>query len=468
MAHILIALLLQQVDTAVRIAEPHYFFVGNKAKHTMNNKATSLGTLSRLRDKNIFKILSFLHCRDLLECGAASWSLFVACNAEELWRALVLLDYVDENKVAQFCFKGSWKATYRSPTDDRGWHDLEPPFPLTSSSSINCWSRNRNCALMPPSYASFEVRESFLYYNVKGMNLFQLPMNLVGIDRRGPMSRSEFVELYEKPNRPVLITGVMDKWPAMTRWRLSTLVGNHPEMLLKTNSRSTNGKRFRMRLRDFISYCDRWNGEKPLYIFDKKVIQNIDLSGDYTVPDLFSEDLFELMEEDDRPDYKWILIGPNGSGSPFHTDPHDTSAWNGVVEGCKRVSFYPPEVVPPGVDEDLIHSEYYASEDTMEWYRSVYPTLPTSRLPMECLVHPGEMLFIPSGWWHQVQNIGHTVAVTQNFCSLITFPRVASHMNAHAGKNVRKDFKIALSESEEFHHLSAEIVVNKKHTRCSK
>jgi hypothetical protein len=224
-----------------------------------------------------------------------------------------------------------------------------------------------------------------------------------------------------------------------------------------------------MRSYDFLAYCAGCNGEKPLYIFDKKVlVAHPELLEDYTVPDYFSEDLFELMDEDERPDYRWLLLGPNGSGSPFHTDPHNSSAWNAVIEGCKRVSFYPPHVIPPGVDEELIHTEYYASEDCMDWYRNIYPKLRPEERPAEVLVQRGEVLFIPSGWWHQVMNIGHTIAVTQNFCSTVTFPRVAEDMNAHAGRSVKKDFKIALVESQEYQHLGSFITVNNKKKKKTK
>ena len=47
--------------------------------------------------------------------------------------------------------------------------------------------------------------------------------------------------------------------------------------------------------------------------------------------------------------------------------------------------------------------------------------------PMECVVGPGEVLFVPHGWWHCVINIpeegeteddaGITIAITQNYVS---------------------------------------------------
>ena len=84
---------------------------------------------------------------------------------------------------------------------------------------------------------------------------------------------------------------------------------------------------------------------------------------DYGVPRIFPEDFFAVLGDDrfdryellvifrmtlpklinknqtskqnDRPDFMWLVIGPERSGSPFHIDPYKTSAWNAVLEGRK-------------------------------------------------------------------------------------------------------------------------------------
>lgn len=42
--------------------------------------------------------------------------------------------------------------------------------------------------------------------------------------------------------------------------------------------------------------------------------------------------------------------------------------------------------------------------------------LPRNR-PWECVVEPGEIIFIPHGWWHMALNTELTIAVTHNFVS---------------------------------------------------
>lgn len=280
------------------------------------------------------------------------------------------------------------------------------------------------------------------------------------VDRRYRLSTADFHAEYESTNTPVVLTGCIDNWPARRKWRAAQFCAHYGDIPLKANGRSTDGRRFRMPARDFFAYAHSANGEKPLYVFDKKVLESVpELRQDYQTLPYFAEDFFDFMTAADRPDYRWLLIGPDGSGTPFHTDPHATSAWNAVLEGVKRVTLYPPTVTPPGVEEELIHTDYYASEPYMVSYRQTLPARATQSLPssaasspsppvpprpVEALVFPGDVIFIPSGWWHAVINIGLTVAVTQNVCSRYTFPLVAADMNAYAARSVRRDFRRAL------------------------
>lgn len=78
--------------------------------------------------------------------------------------------------------------------------------------------------------------------------------------------------------------------------------------------------------------------ESPLYLGDSAFAEKMDLKigqhGHYWAPDCFGEDLFSVLG-DDRPDSRWVLIGPKGSGSTFHLDPNATRLV--CRQSCKKL-----------------------------------------------------------------------------------------------------------------------------------
>lgn len=66
--------------------------------------------------------------------------------------------------------------------------------------------------------------------------------------------------------------------------------------------------------------------------------------------------------------------------------------------------------------------------DGAAWFRSVWPRTqqpgwPAAQ-PLNAVQRPGEVIFVPAGWWHAVLNLDLCVAVTHNFCSSSNFPDV--------------------------------------------
>ena len=49
------------------------------------------------------------------------------------------------------------------------------------------------------------------------------------------------------------------------------------------------------------------------------------------------------------------------------------------------------------------------------WFLEVYPSLPASLGIIEAVQRPGEVIFVPKGWWHCVLNLDFSIALTQNF-----------------------------------------------------
>jgi len=60
--------------------------------------------------------------------------------------------------------------------------------------------------------------------------------------------------------------------------------------------------------------------DQPLYLFDKRFGDAApELLEAYEPPRWFADDLFAFLEE--RPDWRWLIVGGARSGSAWHRDP---------------------------------------------------------------------------------------------------------------------------------------------------
>ena len=60
------------------------------------------------------------------------------------------------------------------------------------------------------------------------------------------------------------------------------------------------------------------------------------------------------------------------------------------------------------------------------WPRTQQPAWPTHR-PLNAVQKPGDVIFVPAGWWHAVLNLDLTVAVTHNYAAASNFDAVWRH-----------------------------------------
>ena len=162
--------------------------------------------------------------------------------------------------------------------------------------------------------------------------------------------------------------------------------------------------------------------ESPLYLFDRSFVSKMALdvsypNGSYWAPTCFSTDLFSVLGPQ-RPDHRWLIMGPARSGSTFHLDPNGTSAWNAVVRGAKYWIMFPSRPrssAPPGVFVSDDQSEVTSPLSIAEWLLGFHAEARKTPGCMEGICEEGEVLHVPSGWWHLVVNLRECIAVTQNF-----------------------------------------------------
>ncbi|XP_077220893.1 2-oxoglutarate (2OG) and Fe(II)-dependent oxygenase superfamily protein isoform X2 [Tasmannia lanceolata] len=208
------------------------------------------------------------------------------------------------------------------------------------------------------------------------------------------LSYEQFVERYLKKNQPILLTGLMDGWKA----------------------------------------CDDWvneNGEPNLHFFsahfgDSKV-QEYPTYVPYTTPTFFLDDWLNLyldshhMHSDPNlhnekaeincSDYRFVYMGAKGTWTPLHADVFRSYSWSANVCGKKQWHFLSPSQWHLLFDRNMKSSVYDIFDDVSE---TQFPGFKKA-IWLECTQEQNEIIFVPSGWYHQVHNQEDTISINHNW-----------------------------------------------------
>uniref|UniRef100_A0A0D6R3N9 JmjC domain-containing protein n=1 Tax=Araucaria cunninghamii TaxID=56994 RepID=A0A0D6R3N9_ARACU len=351
---------------------------------SFNARDVGLGTLTLFKDETLVEIFGLLDAKDLGRLALVSKAMYVFSNQDSLWRALVL-----DHLKGTFTFQGFWKSTYIAAHWPNTFEALGVPFKVSN-------------------FYSDYLFQSWLCANLE---MKQEWLEVDNIERREKLPLQEFIDSFEEPNKPVLIRDGLANWAALNKWDREYLCEMAGDVEFAVGP-------VEMKLRDYFVYADSVKEERPLYLFDPKFGEKVPtLAEDYEIPIYFREDLFSLLGKE-RPDYRWLILGPARSGSSFHIDPNSTSAWNAVIKGSKKWILFPPDVVPPGVHPSPDGAEVASPVSIIEWFMNFYgETKHWKKRPTECICRAGEVIFVPNGWWHLVINLEDSIAITQNYVS---------------------------------------------------
>ncbi|KAJ3350717.1 hypothetical protein HDU83_009445 [Entophlyctis luteolus] len=373
--------------------------------HLYADRRRGLGLLAALDDALLVAFLADPRLlpdhRSVLRLAQCSRAAYIFCSFDDIWRSRCIARF---NGTFGPVFGLSWKNTFKSACVRLG-HSL----PLPERSEVT----ETTPACVSPFFSD---------YLFCSWRCAATPLDLLcrtsapeNIDRRSKLSVSDFIAEYDAPGIPVILTDVVPQWPAFTKWSMQYLADSFPDVVFRAESIDVPFSTYA----SYSARCCLDGGsfeEAPIYLFDKFFASRTDLTQDYSVPEYFSQDYFKLLGAENRPDYRWIIIGPPRSGSTFHIDPNSTSAWNAVIKGSKKWILFPPDCIPPGVFPSADGSEVTTPISLAEWFLNHYDEMKSWPVqPIECICREGELLYVPRGWWHCVMNIEETIAITQNF-----------------------------------------------------
>lgn len=100
---------------------------------------------------------------------------------------------------------------------------------------------------------------------------------------------------------------------------------------------------------------------------------------------------------DPQDDYRFTYVGPRGTFTPLHRDVYGSYSWSSNIVGRKIWWLVPPE------NTDIVWTQPGGTEVVFD-LRELDETLWRDKV-LQVVQEAGETIFVPSGWYHQVQNL---------------------------------------------------------------
>jgi len=282
-----------------------------------------------------------------------------------------------------------------------------------------------------------------------------LALRIVPGERASSPSIDELNGKWARPGteaRPVVLNGAAKEWPAM-KWNLDDLktkCGSRAleqtcqgdSQVLRTYDKNATGKMWggmqtvdgpKQGITTFGDYVDAVHKGQDLYLHDAGIDSLCpELLNDLRAPKYFQIDLQKQLPDAIRnrhkcnttsnggPTHPGIFLGESKSITGLHIDSRATRFWMAVLSGTKTFRLVNPRYIDslaplysPNPNGILLNVDLFAPDEQRN------PSLRDLEV-LEFTMHPGDIIFIPEGWPHQVRNEERSIAVSYNFIDMAT------------------------------------------------
>ena len=242
--------------------------------------------------------------------------------------------------------------------------------------------------------------------------LARLDPNFGEIQRIDPPPFHDFLERFIAVNRPVILAGCMEDWKPYNTWTFDYFRRHHKDSIVGIQDgrdsdpfyeQNQKFHRKDVRFGEFLDRLERTDSSNDFYmtagnmgshrvalsqLFDDA--ENINIRNEY----------FEFPAEGS------LWIGPKGTVTPLHFDMINNFFCQ--ISGSKRVRLVPSWSMPWVYNDYHVYSDVDAASPDFDQH-----PLFSNVTMYDFVVYPGEVLFIPLGWWHHLESLEPTVSLTR-------------------------------------------------------
>ena len=231
-----------------------------------------------------------------------------------------------------------------------------------------------------------------------------------------------FYRHYYDANRPAKLRGLIDHWPALARWSLDHFAAAAGDAVVEAQVERERDPDYEMakddhrrlvRFAELIDWLRKDEASNDIYL----TAYNSGTNAAALAPLWDDMVPIALLEARTRDGFFWL--GPRGTLTPWHHDL--TNNLLVQVVGRKHV-----RMAPPWAFARMRNSRHCFSD----WANEALPAgHGDSTMPpvLETIIGPGEAIFLPVGWWHQIEALDLSVSV-----SFTSFRRPNVHVEDYA------------------------------------
>ena len=230
------------------------------------------------------------------------------------------------------------------------------------------------------------------------------------VERKSDVSRAEFLREYYSINRPVILTGLMQNWKALSLWTPEYLKARYGSETVEITDDRDSDPNYDLNIEnhnrkvlfgDFVDMVTKGGESNDYYLIARNhALKEQGLRGLLEDIETFPEYLNGKTAENIR-----LWFGPAGAVTQLHCD--STNVLMAQIYGRKRIKLIPSNQL------QLVYSVRgaYSQVDCENPDYEKYPLFKEATI-IDLLLEPGEVLFIPVGWWHHVRSLDISLSLS--------------------------------------------------------
>jgi len=241
------------------------------------------------------------------------------------------------------------------------------------------------------------------------------PPRGIPVVRWGECDRSAYIREHLDGLRPAIVQGALDHWPALGKWTPEFFRDRYGQLEV-----TVDGARWRLDalIQRILASSSKnpapYLRNQPLPAWPRELLADISPLPECTRPNYLASPLFPARGSQIALEF---YLGGAGAVFPrLHYDYRHTHAFLMQLYGTKEYLVFAPEQEPclyPGSGNESNKSSIPDIENVDLARFPLYARARGTRI----LLHAGETLFVPGGWWHTARIVTTSITVSINGAS---------------------------------------------------